>query len=161
VAELQPSTERHDIEIQAPTEPTLGEWDRARLERVVSNLVSNAIKFSPEGGQVSLTVHRDDRDGQPWVALEVHDQGVGIPPDDLPHIFERFYRASNVAGAIEGTGLGLTGSRHIVEQHGGQLMVESRQGQGSVFRLMLPTSVSAPEEDAHPRQIQAVAAGAP
>jgi PAS domain S-box-containing protein len=161
VAELQPSTERHDIEIKAPTEPTLGAWDRARLERVVSNLVSNAIKFSPEGGPISLVVRGDDRDGQPWVALEVHDRGVGIPPDDLPRIFERFYRASNVAGAIEGTGLGLTGSRHIVEQHGGQLLVDSQQGYGSVFTVMLPTAGVASGDDAPPSQIRVVAVGAP
>ena len=138
VAELQPSTERHDIEIKAPTEPTLGAWDRARLERVVSNLVSNAIKFSPEGGPISLVVRGEDRDGQSWVALEVHDRGVGIPPDDLPRIFERFYRASNVAGAIEGTGLGLAGARQIVELHGGEIGAASDLGQGTTLTIRLP-----------------------
>jgi PAS domain S-box-containing protein len=161
IAELQPSTDRHDIEIKAPAERILGLWDRARLERVVSNLVSNAIKFSPEGGRISLVVRGEERDGAPWVALEVHDEGVGIPAEDVPRIFERFYRGSNVAGAIEGTGLGLTGSRHIVEQHGGHLLVESEQGQGSVFTVLLPARAPCGAEDGAPRDAQVVGAGAP
>jgi PAS domain S-box-containing protein len=160
IAELQPSTDRHDIELKAPTDRVLGLWDRARLDRVVSNLVSNAIKFSPEGGRVSLVVRGEERDGEPWVALEVHDEGVGIPVQDLPRIFERFYRGSNVAGAIEGTGLGLTGSRYIVEQHGGQLLVESQQGLGSVFTLLLPMNARPETERAASDDVQAVAAGA-
>jgi len=161
ITELQPSTDRHDIEIKTPTERILGLWDRARLERVVSNLVSNAIKFSPEGGRITLIVRGDDHAGEPWVALEVHDEGVGIPAEDVPRIFERFYRGSNVAGAIEGTGLGLTGSRHIVEQHGGQLLVESQQGQGSVFTLLLPARAPLVAEQDAPRDVQVVGAGAP
>jgi PAS domain S-box-containing protein len=141
-SELQPSSNRHDIEIIAPPESTRGEWDRARLERVVSNLVANAMKFSPEGGQVRLVIRDEQLNHEPWVALEVHDEGVGIPVDDLPRIFERFYRGSNVAGAIEGTGLGLSGARHIVEQHGGHLLVKSTQGQGSVFTMRLPVRES-------------------
>jgi PAS domain S-box-containing protein len=137
-SELQPSSDRHDLEIIAPPEATLGAWDRARLERVVSNLVANAMKFSPEGGRVRLVIRDEVRDNAPWVALEVHDEGVGIPADDMPRIFERFYRGSNVAGAIEGTGLGLSGARHIVEQHGGCLSVASTQGKGSVFTMLLP-----------------------
>jgi PAS domain S-box-containing protein len=159
-AELQPSTDRHDIEITAPAERKLGLWDKARLERVVTNLVSNAIKFSPEGGRVTLVVRGEERDGEPWVALEVHDEGVGIPADDLPRIFERFYRGSNVAGAIEGTGLGLTGSRHIVEQHGGHLVVESQQGKGSVFTVLLPAHVPISAAESA-RDAQVVGAGAP
>jgi PAS domain S-box-containing protein len=160
-AELQPATDRHEIEIKAPAQKKLGLWDRARLERVVTNLVSNAIKFSPEGGRVTLIVREEDRDGEPWVALEVHDEGVGVPTEDVPRIFERFYRGSNVAGAIEGTGLGLTGSRHIAEQHGGELLVESEQGKGSVFTLLLPTHVPVAARQASPRDAQVVGAGAP
>jgi PAS domain S-box-containing protein len=160
-AELQPATDRHDIEIKAPPRKKLGLWDRARLERVVSNLVSNAIKFSPEGGRVTLIVREEDRSGQPWVALEVHDEGVGIPAEDVPRIFERFYRGSNVAGAIEGTGLGLTGSRHIAEQHGGELLVQSVQGQGSVFTLLLPAHAPIPARETSPRDSQVVGVGAP
>jgi len=159
--ELQPSADRHEIEIKAPSQKKLGLWDRARLERVVTNLVSNAIKFSPEGGRVTLVVREEDRSGDPWVALEVHDEGVGIPADDVPRIFERFYRGSNVAGAIEGTGLGLTGSRHIAEQHGGGLLVETEQGKGSVFTLLLPAPLPIAAGAAAPRDVQVVGAGAP
>jgi len=160
VAELQPSADRHEMEVDVRSKK-LGLWDRARLERVVTNLVSNAIKFSPEGGRVTLIVREEDRNGEPWVALEVHDEGVGIPTEDVPRIFERFYRGSNVAGAIEGTGLGLTGSRHIAEQHGGELLVESEQGKGSIFTLLLPAHLRVAPEKAPPRDAQVVGAGAP
>jgi PAS domain S-box-containing protein len=160
VAELQPSTDRHDIEIQDRSDEPVGPWDRARLERVVSNLVSNAIKFSPEGGRVTLVVRDEERDETRWVALEVRDEGVGIPVEDVPRIFERFYRGSNVEGAIEGTGLGLAGARHIVEQHGGRLLVESEQGAGSVFTLLLPVQPVRDTEDEPERDPRAVAAGA-
>jgi signal transduction histidine kinase len=127
----------------------------------VTNLVSNAIKFSPEGGRVTLIVREEDRGGEPWVALEVHDEGVGIPIEDVPRIFERFYRGSNVAGAIEGTGLGLTGSRHIAEQHGGELLVESVQGKGSIFTLLLPAHAPISSRDISPQNPQVVGVGAP
>jgi signal transduction histidine kinase len=161
VAELQPSTDRHDIEIQSRSDEPIGPWDRPRLERVVSNLVSNAIKFSPEGGRVTLIVRDDERESAPWVALEVRDEGVGIPATDVPRIFERFYRGSNVEGAIEGTGLGLAGARHIVEQHGGHLLVESQQGEGSVFTLLLPVKPVCTAEDEPERDVQVVGAGTP
>lgn len=160
-AELQPSSERHEILIEARTDQTTGPWDRTRLERVVSNLVSNAIKFSPEGGQVRLVVRAEVLDGEPWSLLEVHDEGIGIPPEDVPRIFERFYRASNAEGAIEGTGLGLSGARHIVEQHGGRLEVRSEQGHGSVFTVRLPVREVAADSDAAPRDEQVVGSGAP
>jgi signal transduction histidine kinase len=73
-----------------------------------------------------------------WAVLRVRDQGIGIPPADLPRIFERFYRATNVAGQIQGSGIGLAGSRQVVEQHGGTIVVESREGAGSTFTVRLP-----------------------
>jgi PAS domain S-box-containing protein len=163
--ELQPSTDRHDLVVEAQTERTIGLWDRARLERVISNLISNAIKFSPEGGRVALVLRDDDRGEERWAALEVRDAGIGIPPEDVPRIFERFYRGSNVQGAIEGTGLGLTGAAQIVEQHGGRLDVKSEQGHGSVFTMYLPFQV--PHIDAENQSLngrpaeQIVGAGAP
>jgi signal transduction histidine kinase len=137
-AEYKPAAERHEIRVDIESPESIGEWDRPRLERVLSNLVSNAIKFSPDGGRITVRV-RDERHGDvPWVAIEVEDQGVGIPANDLPHVFERFFRASNVTGTIEGTGRGLAGASQIVEQHGGTLTVESREGQGSTFTVLLP-----------------------
>jgi len=149
--ELQPSTDRHDLVVEAQTERTTGPWDRARLERVISNLVSNAIKFSPEGGRVTLVLRHEQRGTEPWAALDVRDEGIGIPPEDVPRIFERFYRGSNVQGAIEGTGLGLAGAAQIVQQHGGRLDVKSEQGQGSIFTMYLPFRVPQTDTEA-PRQ---------
>ncbi len=112
--------------------------DAARLGRVVDNLLSNALKFSPGGGQVRVRVGREPGTDGPVVVIAVTDRGVGVPAADLPHIFERFQRAGNVAGRIEGTGIGLASARHIVEQHGGSIAVESVEGAGSTFTVRLP-----------------------
>ena len=79
-------------------------------------------------------------EAQPWAILRVRDDGIGIPAAELPRIFEPFYRGSNVAGKIAGTGIGLAGARQIVEQHGGSLTVASREGAGSTFTVCLPLS---------------------
>jgi signal transduction histidine kinase len=108
--------------------------DRVRVERVVANLLSNAIKYSPLGGDVCVHLGTQGR----WAVLTVQDHGVGIPAADLPHVFERFHRAANVAGHIKGTGLGLAGARHIVEQHGGSIELESQEGLGTTVTVTLP-----------------------
>jgi signal transduction histidine kinase len=114
-----------------------GDWDAARLERVVDNLIGNAIKYSPAGGEVTLTLHQASADGDRWAVLTVADQGLGIPAADLAHVFAPFGRGSNV-GEIAGTGVGLAGVKQIVEQHGGRVGVESDEGQGSTFTIWLP-----------------------
>lgn len=121
------------------SEPALvGAWDRPRLERVVQNLLDNAIKYSPRGGDIVLRMTcEDDPDGKAWAVLSVQDNGVGIPAADLPHIFERFWRGSNV-GATVGAGIGLAGARQIVEQHGGTIAVASTEGKGSTVTVRLP-----------------------
>jgi signal transduction histidine kinase len=100
----------------------------------VANLVSNAIKYSPNGGEVRVRLGCEDR----CAVLSVQDQGVGIPAADLPRVFEQFHRAANVAGRFKGTGLGLAGARHIVEQHGGSISLESREGVGTTVTVRLP-----------------------
>lgn len=116
-------------------EPTLvGLWDEARLERVLDNLLDNAVKYSPPASAIDVRVAREDD----MAVLAIRDQGLGIPAADLPHIFERFYRAANVVGRAGGTGLGLAGAHAIVEQHGGGITVESREGLGSTFTVRLP-----------------------
>jgi signal transduction histidine kinase len=107
--------------------------DRLHLERVMQNIIDNAIKYSPAGTAVHVTVDRHDQ----WAVISVRDSGVGIPHDELPHIFTPFYRASTARG-IPGTGIGLAGSRMIVEQHGGQITVESAVGQGTAVVVRLP-----------------------
>jgi signal transduction histidine kinase len=137
--EYRQTAERHRIEFQAEEEELVGEWDPARLERVLHNLAGNAVKYSPEGGTVAISVLRlENGAGHDAALVSVKDQGVGIPSADLPNLFQRFYRASNVAGRIRGTGLGLYSAREIIQQHGGTLEVQSREGMGSTFTIRLP-----------------------
>ena len=112
--------------------------DRDRLVQVVSNLVNNAVKYSPEGGTVTLT----SRSEGGYALITVADTGLGIPPDEIPHVFERFRRVrSGAAQSIAGTGLGLTIVKQIVEMHGGKIWVESAVGHGSAFHFTIPLAV--------------------
>ena len=137
-AEQQQVAQHHTIRVESCVPTLVGEWDIARLERVVSNLLSNAVKYSPDGGNITVTVRQEEDDGTACAVLQVNDPGLGIPEDDLPHIFERFHRGANVAGRIAGTGIGLAGAKQIVEQHGGSISVESREGEGAAFTVRLP-----------------------
>jgi signal transduction histidine kinase len=111
------------------------EADAARLRQVLDNLLSNAIKYTPAGGAVSVTT--SDSKGQRCV--EVADNGIGIPHDELGQLFSRFYRASTATRrAIPGTGLGLVIARAIVESHGGNISLESREGEGTRVTVTLP-----------------------
>jgi signal transduction histidine kinase len=107
--------------------------DRLRLARVLHNLFGNAIKYSPQKTPVDVTVQRDGD----TALIAVRDQGVGIPSDELPRIFTRFFRASTAAG-ISGTGIGLAGSKAVIEQHGGAIMLESSVGVGTTVSIRLP-----------------------
>lgn len=109
--------------------------DRVALERVLLNLMSNAVKFTLPGGSVSITVRSEDE----RVRVQVADSGMGIPAEDQPRLFERFFRAQNAGPAgIAGTGLGLHIARSLAEQHGGGLTLSSVEGEGSSFELDLP-----------------------
>lgn len=112
--------------------------DRARLRRVIDNVVSNALKYSPQGGEVSVVVDGDDEQERPALII-VRDQGIGIPPADLPYVFERFHRGSNVDG-ISGSGIGLSGVRQLVEQHDGKISVTSTEGVGTTVTIQLPVA---------------------
>jgi len=105
-----------------------------RLRQMASNLISNAIKYTPAGGNVSVRMHNED--GQ--VILQVTDNGPGIPVNDQPYIFDKFYRASNVPADSAGTGLGLAIVKSIVENHLGRIWVDSALGHGSTFTVVLP-----------------------
>ena len=109
--------------------------DRDRLAQVLDNLVSNAVKFTPEGGSVSVLLAARDSEA----LIEVKDTGVGIPAAEQSRLYERFYRASTATErAIPGVGLGLTIAKAIVEAHGGELGFDSAEGRGTTFRVRLP-----------------------
>ena len=131
VAEAVERRRRYSRELRFETklEPTAVEGAPDRLERAVANLLDNAAKFSPPGGVVEVAL----RDGE----LSVRDHGPGIEPDDLPHVFDRFYRSA-AARAVPGSGLGLAIVRQTAEAHGGSVSVEPAAGGGTVFRLRLP-----------------------
>jgi signal transduction histidine kinase len=115
--------------------PVIVSVDGPRFEQVITNLVENALKYSPDGGPVRLTVSavRDE------ARMRVEDQGIGISAEDVPLVFERFHRGRNVDDRrFAGMGLGLYITRGIVEQHGGRIWVESTPGQGSTFYVVLP-----------------------
>jgi len=113
------------------------EADRDMIYQAVLNLLSNAIKYTPEGGKVTVSVAMDERRGV--TVCEVSDTGMGIPADDLPHIFDKFYRVRANKRMAKGTGLGLTLVKHIVETvHDGKLSVTSEAGKGSTFSFELP-----------------------
>jgi signal transduction histidine kinase len=139
VADLQRGSDQHTLRIESTESALVGDWDSPRLQRVVANLLTNAIKYSPDGGEVSIRLARQrDFSGQEWALLAVADQGIGIAPEDLPRLFERFFRGSNAVGRIQGTGLGLAGARQIAEQHDGTIEVSSTLGAGSTFTVRLP-----------------------
>ncbi len=113
--------------------------DAVRLGQLLDNLVSNAVKFTPEGGKVTLSVRRDDGD----VTIDVTDTGPGISAADQQRLFERFFRTSSAtAGVTAGTGLGLTIAKAIVEAHNGTIEVESAIGRGATFRVKLPARLA-------------------
>jgi signal transduction histidine kinase len=113
-------------------EVQIGLFDKKLLQHIVGNLMSNAIKYSPGGGVVRLTVRQCGE----ATMMEVNDQGIGIPLDEVDHLFESFHRASNV-GDIQGTGLGLAIVKNAVELHGGRISVSSQGGCGTCFTVHL------------------------
>ncbi len=140
-SEVGQGAPRHSVRVEAKEPEVIGSWDRARLRRVLGNLLGNAVKYSPLGGDVVVRVGRDaDADGE-WAVLSVIDAGLGIPAEDLPRVFEPFHRGGNV-GRIGGTGIGLFGVQRIVEQHGGTISATSAEGDGATFTVRLPLNGS-------------------
>ncbi len=146
VHDHQLRTNRHRLIFDEGNPSVVGRWDRPRVERVVGNLLSNAIKYSPKGGDITVRVWREDDDQHTWACISVQDSGVGIPAADLPRLFSWFFRGENVA-EISGTGIGLAGSKRIVELHGGTVGVTSDAGRGSTFTVRLPATVGSPVDE--------------
>ena len=138
VGRLRPQVERQalslDLDVSASLPPVIG--DAERLESVAVNLLHNAITFTPAGGSVRVSAALVGGD----VMVKVSDTGGGIAPEDLPRVFERFYKADRSRGSV-GTGLGLAVVKHAVEAHGGTVAVESELGRGSTFSFSIPAAV--------------------
>jgi len=120
-----------------PDHPVRLAVDRQRIREMLLNLVTNAIKYTPTGGTIDVSLAEQDT----GVSLTVRDTGIGIAPGDLPHIFERFWRADPArsrTGDRPGTGLGLAITKWIAEAHGGAITVQSRPGRGTIFTVHLP-----------------------
>lgn len=144
---FEPLAQRKDIRFEMTLDPTLpeiipGDADRLR-DQVLGNILSNAVKFTPEGGNISLHAARGDG----AVIISVADSGPGIPHDKLPHVFEKFYQVGDHARS-RGAGLGLAIAREVVDAHGGRIAAESEPGSGATFRLELPLErVTPPVEE--------------
>jgi len=127
-----------DVTLEIPQDIPLLQLDRERIEEVVENLLSNALKFTPEGGKISISARNNKE--QRTVEISVSDNGRGIPEDGLIQVFDKFKRVDDRRGAIRGTGLGLAIARHIINAHGGYIWVRSKVGEGSTFTFSLPVS---------------------
>jgi len=132
---FQAQTDKHTFKVNIPPDPVKIELDKDKIDQVMENLLTNAVKFSPQGGKITVSLEKTDR----LVRISVTDTGIGIPEKDLSHIFEKFYRIeTSSTQAIGGTGLGLSITKYIVESHEGKISVESKVGKGSTFSFTLP-----------------------
>ena len=132
---VRPAAEAKSLELIVDASPLAAKGDRGRLDQLLGNLVSNAVKFTPEGGRVTVRVSAQDESA----LIEVSDNGIGVPEAELGELFTRFFRSSTATeNAIPGTGLGLVIAKAIAEAHGGQIAVESREGVGTTFKVTLP-----------------------
>ena len=129
--------EKHgiDLHLALPAAPLRVNGDRARIEQVLINIMTNAVRYTPEGGSVTMELVPADA----MAEVLVRDTGIGIPEEDLPHIFDRFYRVDKARSrAMGGTGLGLSIAYEIVKRHSGQIRIESKLGEGTTVHICLP-----------------------
>jgi signal transduction histidine kinase len=147
VSRYQQTTTLHQIEVRAPHARLEADIDPGRIDQVLTNLIGNAIKYSPEGGPIRITL--EEETSAQAVRLSLQDHGIGIPTQDHARIFGRFMRSENARErGISGTGLGLYLCRELVGRHGGNIWFDSQEGSGSTFFLTLP--LVAPKLDSEP-----------
>ncbi|MEM1320859.1 MAG: ATP-binding protein [Bacteroidota bacterium] len=138
-----------DLQLVSKGKPLLVWYDMDAVEKILSNLLSNALKFTPESGQIKVQLREQER----WAEIIVQDSGIGISPEQLPNIFDRFYQADDSGTrAYEGTGIGLALAKELAELHGGQLSAQSELGAGSQFRLLLPLGKDHVKIESHSEQ---------
>jgi two-component system phosphate regulon sensor histidine kinase PhoR len=135
INQLSPQIEKQELSIKTDLDTTLPlvPVDIERMRQVIINLVHNAIKFTPSPGNITITTRQSNNS----VTVEVADTGTGISRDDLPHVFERFYKADR-ARTGGGTGMGLAIAKHVIEAHGGSIRVQSEEGKGAAFSFDIP-----------------------
>jgi two-component system phosphate regulon sensor histidine kinase PhoR len=135
VRSVQASAEQHHIQLNIKTQETKVRADKARVSQVVGNILDNAVKYSPYGGQITVCLQKQGD----FYVVSVSDQGIGINPEQFDHIFERFYRVHNTASQpYSGIGLGLYVAKAIIDGHGGQIWLANNKGTGSTFYFTLP-----------------------
>ncbi len=135
--------QRLELQLEAGLPPVLA--DRGRLLQIISNLVSNANKYTPEGGVITIRLRRFEANGQAYARWEVQDTGIGMTPEEQAKLFTKYFRSANPAvRSVPGTGLGLVITRSIIEMHGGTLSVQSEPNKGSTFSFTIPFEPSAP-----------------
>lgn len=127
------------ISLEDSMENPMMAFDNVQMQKIVNNLLSNALKFTPEGGFINVTLTSD---GSGFMIMEVSDTGIGIPENDLPHIFDRFYRSDNTE-LRTGSGIGLSLVKQYAEMHGGSISVKSEVGKGTTFIVRIPTDLKA------------------
>jgi len=140
ISRLVPVAEAKDISINSEITSGISQFycDPDNLQQVLLNLLGNAIKFSPHGSEILVSVRREDSSKTPLLVFSVSDRGPGIPDAEQTLVFHKYYRASGIRDQVDGVGLGLSISRHIVEAHGGEISVSSKPGEGSTFSFSLP-----------------------
>jgi two-component system sensor histidine kinase GlrK len=140
IMKLSPLLQNKKINIikEIPRDMPPLRMDMERIEEVLENLLSNAWKYTPQGGTITIcAVHNSEKGA---MEISITDNGIGIPEDGLQQVFDKFKRVDERRGAIRGTGLGLAIVRHIINTHGGQIWVKSKIGEGSTFTFSLPVS---------------------
>lgn len=140
---IRPSVPTHRVDLDAPASPLRARVDADRIEQVLTNLITNAVKYSPDADRVHVAVRRaGDR-----ARVEVRDWGIGVPPDHRERIFERYFRSRGGESTAEGLGIGLFVTRHLVRTHGGTIGVDPAPDRGSVFWFELPLADAAAEPE--------------
>lgn len=145
--------EKINLNFYADTESIIMDFDREKILRILSNLISNALKFTPEYGKVLITAKSKQKQLAKkqlleYLEIQIKDTGIGIAPDQLPHIFERFYQAdASPTRRAEGTGIGLTLTKRLIDDMEGSISVSSQKGEGSIFTIQLPITNQAPVEE--------------
>jgi signal transduction histidine kinase len=134
IIQMQLDSKGMTISLNLPTDPLMISADKDKIKQVILNLFSNAVKYNRPGGMISVTANTTPTD----ITFSIQDNGQGIPPENLPHLFERFYRGHNTESGAKGTGLGLTICKQIVEAHYGKIDVFSTLGEGTTFTVQLP-----------------------